>query len=347
MKGLLLHTAADTTNLRIVGPLFEGDKFEFIPIDNSYGRKTKTYTDFPARNKAYGNFLSDFIPSKFSDSSVHFDPEFENFTYAQPVDKYPRSEAFRHLEAGDIVFFVFSLSPYNPDVYRERDSKLRAYQIGKKEKYVTGFFTVQGVAQISILKSKPRLTLALRNVAVSEEGEQALSAEDLKEELKTLEEWKYVLKDNDGYKLTLDDCESSRNGRELADLIDDLWPNSEDEQKKLLEKGVLEISNLSGHVSEDDVKGNHHYIRLRSLDWDRFILVKGKPDSSVLLDKAVKLTNGFEQTSFRLNSLGQTILGREKDTLRGFRWIDEKSVGILAKEIVEQNPEMRSKMRLG
>jgi hypothetical protein len=130
-------------------------------------------------------------------------------------------------------------------------------------------------------------------------------------------------------------------------LIDDLWPNSEDEQKKLLEKGVLEISNLSGHVSEDDVKGNHHYIRLRSLDWDRFILVKGKPDSYVLLDKAVKLTNGFEQTSFRLNSLGQTILGREKDTLRGFRWIDEKSVGILAKEIVEQNPEMRSKMRLG
>ena len=124
MRGFLLHTAADTTNLGIVGPIFPDLKgnFEFIPIYNSYGNgETKTYEQIPARNKNYGNYLSDFVPQNFSKREVHFDPEFESFTYAQPIDDYPRSKVLESLREGDIVFFVFSLAPYDSTVYAHKE----------------------------------------------------------------------------------------------------------------------------------------------------------------------------------------------------------------------------------
>lgn len=345
MRGFLLHTAADTTNLGIVGPIFANATFEFIPIDNVYGRKTKTYKDFQARNNSYGKVLSDFTLSQFSESVVHADPEFENYTYAQPVANYPRSKGLQNLKEGNIIFFIFSLAPYNAEVYREKDSRLKSFQKGRKEKYVAGFFTVQGVAQISILKSEPRLALALLNVAKSEDGETLIEEQEIDEELRLLQEWNYIIKDESGYKLTLDDCESSRSGRDIADVISCLWPHSESVKRSLLEKGIVEISILSGNVTEADVKSNYHYKRLRKLDLDRFVLIKGDPGKSAILNKAIKLTNGFEKTSFKLNNLGKAILSRQKDTLRGFRWIDESAVRIVAKAIDKTNPEIHSKIK--
>lgn len=345
MKGFLLHTAADTTNLGVVGPIFPDGSFEFIPIDNVYGIKTHSYKDFPARNDRYGRTLADFIPSCFSNQSAHFDPDFENYTYGQPVAEYPRSKVLEKIEKGDIVFFVCSLAPYDSRIYKDRDVLLQNFQRGKKNKYVIGFFTVKGVARVFVLKSAPRLTLALQNISAQEDGEVALDMRDLEKDLEVLREYGYLAKERGEYKLTKQGNESSRSGQDVADWIYYLWPEGIKEQQHFLENGTIDIGLISGDVTEEIVKTSHHYKKLKDLDWDAFVLVVGDPKRSALTTHAIKLTEGFETFGFALNELGQSILRRKSDTLRGFRWIDEKSVGVLAKEIYKVNTELADKLK--
>lgn len=344
MKGFLLHIAVDTTNLGVVGPVFPEGTFEYIPIDNSYGVETRTYKNFTARNTKYGTTLSDFIPSRVANRPVHFDPDFDNYTYGQPVDYYPRSRVLEKLEEGDVIFFVSSLAPYDTEAYKEKDMMLQNFQRGKKNKYVTGFFTVSGVARVFVLKSDARLGLALLNVALCEEGEAPLEMKGIENYLEILEMYRYVVKEREDYKLTYQESESSRSGKNIVQTIYDLWSENENAQRSLLEEGYLDIAILSGNVAEEIVKTSHHYRRLKSLDWDHFILIIGDPQRSALLSKAIQLTKGFETFSFALNDIGQTILKRNKDTLRGFRWIDEGSVKLLARTIHKVNIELGDKL---
>ncbi|MEM3759594.1 MAG: hypothetical protein QXZ02_00620 [Candidatus Bathyarchaeia archaeon] len=344
MKGLLLHTAADTTNLGVVGPIFPDGTFEYIPIDNSYGTENKTYRDFPARNTQYGEKLSDFIPDIVVNKSVHYDPDFDNCTYGQPVDYYPRSRVLENLKLGDVVFFVSSLAPYNAKVYEEKDVMLWNFQRGKKNKYVIGFFTVRGVARVFVFKSDARLALALLNVALCEEGEAPLRIGDIRTDLEILEKFGYVIKEGENYKLTRQGSESSRSGEDIVQMVYELWQDDENAQRHLLEKGCIDITILSGEVREEIVKTSHHYRRLKSLDWDHFVLIVGDPKRSALLTKAVQLTKSFETFSFALNDIGQAILKRNRDTLRGFRWIDADSVKLLAREIYRTNVQLSNKL---
>jgi hypothetical protein len=54
MKGLLVHAAADTSNLGVVGPIFDNLRFEFIPLESSPDFARRTYSSIPAKNKKYG-----------------------------------------------------------------------------------------------------------------------------------------------------------------------------------------------------------------------------------------------------------------------------------------------------
>jgi len=345
MKGFLLHTAADTTNLGVVGPVFPDGTFEYIPIYNSYGVETRTYSNFSARNIQYGKTLAEFIPSFVANRPVHFDPDFNNYTYAQPVDEYPRSRVLEKLKEGDVIFFVSSLAPYDPRVYQEKDALLPNFQRGKKNKYVIGFFTIKGVARVFVFRSAPRLALALLNVAYYEEGELDLDIKTLEKDLEELKAYGYVAKEGESYKLTRQERESSRSGQDIVQIIYDLWPENEDAQRHLLEKGLLDITLLSGKVTEDIVKTSHHYKRLRSLDWDHFVLIVGDHRRSALLTHAIRLTERFETFSFTLNELGRSILKRNSDTLRGFRWINEEGVRRLAREIGKDNAELTDKLQ--
>jgi len=75
----------------------------------------------------------------------------------------------------------------------------------------------------------------------------------------------------------------------------------EDEKTKLLEEGLFDVEPIAGSISEDIIKTNHHFRRLRSVDWDYWIVIAGEPKGSALLTRAVRLTEGFERFSFRLN----------------------------------------------
>jgi len=338
MKGLLLHVAADTTNLGVVGPIFEDQSFEYIPVNNVYGEEKRTYRDFMASNQQYGRTLADFLPTDVASLPVHYDPDFDNYLYGQDWSRHPRSLALTKLERGDVLFFVASLVPYDPYVYARRDELLRSYQVGRRNKYVIGFFTVEGVAGVEAFKSSPRLALALLNVSYMQEaGEAPIDMTSLKEELEWLMAQGFVAREEGGYKLT-------RQGEEVVSYLDEVWPEDEQSKMRLLGEGKIDIYNLSGTVSIEDVKLSHHYKRLRPLDLDYFIVIKGDPNRSALLKRAVRLTERYKDNSFVLNELGRAILHRPSDSLRGARWIDEGAVKLLFKEIEKLNPELVNKL---
>ena len=338
MKGLLLHVAADTTYPGVVGPVFQDMSFEYLPINNIFGIEKRTYRDFAARNSEYGQTLADFVPSNIAVLPVHFDPEFDLYTYGQHGGDYARVQALTKLKQGDILFFFASLAPYDPSVYERRDDSLRKHQLGKKNKYIIGFFTVQGVAQVYVLKSDRRLALTLINLLG--EGEPPLDLRDLTSELEILKEYGYIVQKDDAYELTVDGI------RTVEGIADALSQQESDSSKlELLEKGQLSIKLLSGYCSEDAIKANHHFRRLRTLDWDHFILIKGDPERSALLTRAVQLTSCFERYEFKLNRLGRSILRKESDPMRGVRRIDENTVNLLVREVTQSNNELEDKLQ--
>lgn len=164
-KGLLLHVGADTTNLRVVGPRFPDGTFEFIWIGPEYECKSFiTFDKLPSRNQRYGNTLKGFLPSDVAYLSAHLDPNFNEYTYAEPNNSEPKQKALKKLNEGDILFFVSSLAPYNTSVYQKRDTKLRRYQRGRKNKYVTAFFTVEGIAIVCVIHGRIDMEILTGNI---------------------------------------------------------------------------------------------------------------------------------------------------------------------------------------
>jgi hypothetical protein len=260
MRGLLFHIAADTKNPGIVGPVFPEETFEFLPIKSEVSAGTYRYKDFPAKNTKYGKSLGDFLPSDIAEFYVHYDPDFNNFTYGQPVEEIPRFWVLKKLKEADMIFFIASLAPYDAEVYKEKDIVLRNFQRGKKNKYVIGFFTIKGVALAKASKSQ------------------------------------------------------------------------------------LEITSLSGNVTGDIVKTSHHYKRFEYNNPDHFILIVGNSQRSAPLNRAVKLTEGFRDTSFELNELGRSILRNNSHRLR-IAWIHDNAVKTLASSIVGTNPQLSDKLQ--
>ena len=79
----------DTGSEGIHGPLFHDGSFEYIPIPDRFrgnGVDSRTCGNSLGR---YGRPLIDYFPEArrktMLDQSVHFDPEFETFTYGNPT----------------------------------------------------------------------------------------------------------------------------------------------------------------------------------------------------------------------------------------------------------------------
>lgn len=144
MKGLLIHVGLDT-GYKLVAPIFQDSRFEYVPIPEDVKTFEKTfYSNIPSRVKEYGNDLSVYVHRDFVNSNVHHDPEFLTFTYGEPYPKCPinRGYALKRLVEGDIIFFVSSLSKY------ESGASFVKFQRGKKNKYVIGYFSVISVADV-------------------------------------------------------------------------------------------------------------------------------------------------------------------------------------------------------
>ena len=132
MKIALLRVGADSGNLGFHAPLFEDGSFEFIPIYDPYNEKhqkspideKRTYSNTKSRSgKPMLNYFPENKKNKFKDSIIHFDPEFESYTYGDPSRN---KKGLANLEKGDYLIFYSSLTEYP----RKEDSKTALYVIG-------------------------------------------------------------------------------------------------------------------------------------------------------------------------------------------------------------------------
>lgn len=116
MQIVLLRVGIDSGSGGIHGPLFSDGSFEYIPIPDKFqgqGVDKRTYGNTIGRA---GRRLVEYFPEAKQEGvfeqSVHFDPEFETFTYGDPT---PPKAGLRHLNEGSLLVFYAGLKGWGFD----------------------------------------------------------------------------------------------------------------------------------------------------------------------------------------------------------------------------------------
>jgi hypothetical protein len=108
---VLLRVAIDKRCGGILGPIFDDDTFEFIPIPAERDCLGRTYGNTTGR---YGRKLIDYFPHgrkvKMQDAPLHFDPEFKTFTYGDPTTP---KQSLKKLKEGDLLVFYAGLKGWD------------------------------------------------------------------------------------------------------------------------------------------------------------------------------------------------------------------------------------------
>src|SRR6266571_7769080 len=112
MKVVLLRVGIDTGSGGIHGPIFDDSTFEFVPIPDYSGIDSRKYGN--TKDKSHGRMLADYFPlarrNDMANQSIHFDPEFDSFTYGDPTSPKAR---LRALMKGDLLVFYSGLEGWN------------------------------------------------------------------------------------------------------------------------------------------------------------------------------------------------------------------------------------------
>ena len=120
MRVVLLRVGIDTGSGGIHAPLFRDGSFEYLPIPDNFGSGKQGIDE-----RTYGNTMSrrgqplvSYFPerrrTKMRDKPMHFDPEFETFTYGDPIRSGPK-RSLAKLKAGDVLVFYAGLKGFDFD----------------------------------------------------------------------------------------------------------------------------------------------------------------------------------------------------------------------------------------
>jgi hypothetical protein len=111
MKIAMVRVGIDSGCGGIQGPLFKDGSFEYIPIPDGFCIDPRTYGNMRGRHDRY---LIDYFPAshrnKMAQQPIHYDPEFETFTYGDPTA--PKA-SLRYLEPGDVLVFYCGLAGWD------------------------------------------------------------------------------------------------------------------------------------------------------------------------------------------------------------------------------------------
>ncbi|GAB4313071.1 MAG: hypothetical protein Kow0019_12310 [Methanobacteriaceae archaeon] len=134
MKALLLRVGIDKGSDGILGPIFSDGSFEYIPISemDQNSHETRTYSNTKGR---FGQYLSYYLPEKTKNKKIHFDPEFQTFTYG---DTKTKAKYLSKLKKDDLIVFYAGLSPFNTQNYNEA-------------LYIIGYFTIAKIIEFKKL----------------------------------------------------------------------------------------------------------------------------------------------------------------------------------------------------
>lgn len=139
MKEMLLRVGIDTGTDGALGPIFDDSTFEYIPLSEGdpCTRELRTFRNTTGRT---GKSLSEYLPASIADRKLHFDPEFDTFTYGDPTSK---RTALLKLEKGDLLVFYAGLTPYATGRY-------------SNGLYIIGYFTVDRVLDFDSMDENAR-----------------------------------------------------------------------------------------------------------------------------------------------------------------------------------------------
>ena len=142
MNIVLLRVGIDTGCGGILGPLFEDNTFEFIPIPDSSNSSKLTYGSMVGRKgKPFVSYFPQSWQTKMQNQAVHNDPEFKSFTYGDPCRP---KRSLRELKQGDLLVFYAGLKGWSVNI----DAAL----------YIIGYFEID---QVGIASSFARADLKL------------------------------------------------------------------------------------------------------------------------------------------------------------------------------------------
>ena len=116
MQVVLLRVGIDTGSGGILGPVFSDGSFEYIPIPDSFGGKgvdERTYGNtYGKGGRRLVDYFSEYRRQKVFDQPIHFDPEFETFTYGDPTR--PKA-SLRQLSEDSLLVFYAGLKGWKCD----------------------------------------------------------------------------------------------------------------------------------------------------------------------------------------------------------------------------------------
>jgi hypothetical protein len=137
MKALLLRIGIDKGTDGALAPIFEDGSFEYIPISEGDPETSelRTYDNTVGRS---GKHLSYYLPSTIKKRKLHYDPEFDTFTYGDTPSK--RTYLLR-LNPGDLLVFYAGLKPFRNQNY-------------VPGLYIIGYFTVDKVIDFQDLPNE-------------------------------------------------------------------------------------------------------------------------------------------------------------------------------------------------
>ena len=156
MKAMLLRVGIDKGTDGALAPIFSNGSFEYIPLSEKDSKTIEKRTF----ETAYGNNgipFSKYLPEKIKNRKLHFDPEFETFTYG---DETSKRNYLLKLEKNDYLVFYAGLKPYENKVYEEA-------------LYIIGYLEVEEVIDFSKLNRhelKRCIKLYKNNSHIKSEG---------------------------------------------------------------------------------------------------------------------------------------------------------------------------------
>jgi hypothetical protein len=111
MKMAMLRIGIDTGSGGIHGPLFQDGSFEYIPIPDNLHMDERTYGNTRSRRgEPFVTYFPESRQSSMRNQSVHYDPEFDTFTYGDPTS--PKA-GLRRLGRGDMLVFYCGLQGWD------------------------------------------------------------------------------------------------------------------------------------------------------------------------------------------------------------------------------------------
>ncbi len=137
MKAILLRIGIDKGTDGTLAPIFHDGSFEYIPISegDSQSKEERTYKNTIGRS---GKSLSAYLPKRIENRTMHYDPEFDTFTYGDPTSK---RKYLSKLKKDDLLIFYAGLSPFQNANFQT-------------SLYIIGYFTVEKVLDFNQLSQK-------------------------------------------------------------------------------------------------------------------------------------------------------------------------------------------------